>query len=104
MLGDPTKLGRVVVNYAFRSLSIEEVFSSTKHYDDYSLEENYDLHRLDHINFSHPYVAIPPSQPDSVNDLHVHGPSCSFTYYVSYSFSRWVSGEKNYMWKWLVEY
>ncbi len=73
------------------------MFSSTKHNDECSLEENYDLHWLDRAIFSHPCVAVPPSQPNSVNDM-------SFTYYVSYNFSMWVSGEKNYMWGWPMEY
>jgi hypothetical protein len=52
------------------------VFNSTKHNNDCSFEENDDLHRLDCVNFFHPCVVVPPSQPNSVNDLHVHGLSC----------------------------
>ncbi len=29
------------------------------------------------MSFSHPHVAIPPSQPNSVNDVHVHWLPCN---------------------------
>ncbi len=76
------------------------MFSSTKHNDDFSFEENDDMHRLDRVNFSRPCVAIPQSQPNSVNDLQVHGPSCSsHTMYFKVS-----QGGLVVMWGWHVEY
>jgi hypothetical protein len=31
------------------------------------------------MSFFHPHVAIPPSQPNSVNDVHVHWPPCNLS-------------------------
>ncbi len=80
MSKDPTKLVVVVTNYVFKSsfmtqnlhLKGEEVFGLAKHNVDYSPGANDDSHKLNHVNLFCPHVAIPPSQLNNVDNLHVH--------------------------------
>jgi hypothetical protein len=50
----------------------EEVFGCAKHNVDYFPGANGKSHKLDHVNFSYPHVAIPTCQPNIAKNLHVH--------------------------------
>jgi len=54
-----------------------KAFNSAKWSIDCFPRENVDSDRLDHVNFFHLCVSIPPCQPNSVNNLHVHRLPCS---------------------------
>ncbi len=53
------------------------MFGLAEHNVDYSLGVDDDSHRLNHINFFHPCVDVSPSQPNNVDDLHIHQQPCS---------------------------
>ncbi len=54
-----------------------KAFNSAMWSIDYFPRANVDLDRLDHVNFFHLHVSIPPCQPNSVDNLHVHRLTCS---------------------------
>ncbi len=49
----------------------EEVFGSSKRFADPPLNTNNDSHRLDHVNFSCPWVTIHAVEPNIVNNVHM---------------------------------
>jgi hypothetical protein len=73
-----------IASYAYESLFTtwtlhlegEEVFDSAKRSTNVSPRADDKLHRPNHVNFSHPWVIVPACQPNSVNDLHIHGLPC----------------------------
>jgi hypothetical protein len=50
----------------------EEVFGCAKHNIDYFLRASGQSHKLDHVKFSYPHVAILAFQPHTIENLHVH--------------------------------
>jgi hypothetical protein len=81
---DVSKLATIIANYTSEFLLTtrtfhlegEEVFGFAKCGVDFSPSANDELHRPNHINFSHPHVAILAFQPSSVDDLSVLGSPC----------------------------
>ncbi len=71
------RLTVVVVDYMFEfsfsnhdlHLEGEEVFRSTKRPTDYPLGVNNDSYRLDHVNFSCPWIIVLAIQPNIVDDV-----------------------------------
>ncbi len=52
------------------------MFGSAKRSTNFSPRADDKLHRPNHVSFSHPRVTVPACQPNSVNDLHIHGLPC----------------------------
>jgi hypothetical protein len=82
--GDVPKLTTIIANYTSESLFTtwilhlegEEVFGSAKRDVNFSSSANEELHRLNHVNFSHLCVAILACQPNNVNDLSIPKSPC----------------------------
>jgi hypothetical protein len=74
---DPIRLVIIVANYTFGSsffsralhLKGEEVFGSTKWHVDCPFYANNDLHRLNRVNFFHPWITILIVQPNVVENV-----------------------------------
>jgi hypothetical protein len=54
----------------------EEVFGFAKRSVNCSLGVDDKSHRPNYVNFSHPRVAILACQPNTIDNLHVHGSPC----------------------------
>jgi hypothetical protein len=53
------------------------MFGLAKHHVNCSLGAYDDFHKLNYVNLSRMCVAIPPSQPNNVNNLHIHWQACN---------------------------
>lgn len=83
----------------------EEVFGLAKHDVDYSPRANDDSHKLNHVNLFCPRVAIPPSQLNNVDNLHIHWPPCnSHKTLPTISQGGYIRGGRDYMGGWHVAY
>ncbi len=79
---DPTKLTTIVANFTFGStfancllhLEREKVFGFAKQLVDCFLGIDQDSHRLDCVNFFHPWVFVPTPEPNIVDYVHVQQP------------------------------
>jgi hypothetical protein len=108
--GDVSKLAPAIANYASKSsfmtwtlhLKGEEVFGSTNRSANFSPRANDELHKPNRINFSCPHVTIFACYPNTVDNLPWVTMCCAN--YDSYTFSRWHSGQWDYLWGWCLAY
>jgi hypothetical protein len=81
----------------------EKVFGSTKRLTNFLLGAESDYYKLYYVNFSHPWVAIPPPQTKIVEDFDVHRHWFVRTMTTN-SLSMWVEGDKDCVCGWPMAY